>query len=75
MAAGHAVLSITANDPDLLRDVSPDNVSTLLQVTGREMRPFREQISRNVTNWAIIAAATDAWAAKAPKKLVKEHLG
>ena len=64
VAAGHAVLSITANDPDLLRDVSPEKVSTLLQVTGREMRPFREQISRNETNWAIIAAATDAWAAK-----------
>ena len=63
-AAGHAVLSITANDPDLLRDASPDHVSTLLQVTGREMRPFREQISRNETNWAIVAAATDAWAAK-----------
>ena len=64
VAAGHAVLSITANDPDLLRDESPDHVSTLLQVTGREMRPFREQISRNETNWAIVAAATDAWAAK-----------
>jgi aminopeptidase len=64
VAAGHAVLSITANDPDLLRDESPEYVSTLLQVTGREMRPFREQISRNETNWAIVAAATDAWAAK-----------
>ncbi len=64
VAAGHAVLSISANDPDLLRDEPPDFVSTLLQVTGREMRPFREQISRNETNWAIVAAATEAWAAK-----------
>jgi aminopeptidase len=62
--AGHAVLSITANDPDLLRDEPPDLVSALLQATAREMRPFREQISRNDTNWAVVAAASPGWAEK-----------
>ena len=45
VAGGHAVLSISANDPDLLRDESPELVSTVLQATALEMRPFREQIS------------------------------
>jgi aminopeptidase len=62
--AGHAVLSITANDPDLLRDQPADLVSALLQATAREMRPFREQISRNDTNWAVVAAASAGWAEK-----------
>ncbi len=62
--AGHAVLSISANDPDLLQGESPDLVSTLLQSTAREMRPFREQVSRNDTNWAVVAAASAGWAAK-----------
>jgi aminopeptidase len=62
--AGHAVLSITANDPDLLRDEPADLVSSLLQATAREMRPFREQISRNDTNWAVVAAASAGWAEK-----------
>ena len=64
VAAGHAVLSISANDPDLLQGQPPDLVSTVLQATAREMRPFREQVSRNDTNWAIIAAASTAWAEK-----------
>jgi aminopeptidase len=62
--AGHAVLSISANDPDLLQGEPPDLVSSLLQSTAREMRPFREQVSRNDTNWAVVAAASAGWAGK-----------
>ena len=64
VAAGHAVLSISANDPDLLQGQPPELVSAVLQATAREVRPFREQISRNDTNWAIVAAASTAWAEK-----------
>ena len=62
--AGHAVLSISANDPDLLQGQPSELVSAMLQTTGRDMRPFRELISRNDTNWAIVAAASTAWACK-----------
>lgn len=62
--AGHAVLSISANDPDLLQGQPPELVSAMLQTTGRDMRPFRELISRNDTNWAIVAAASTPWACK-----------
>jgi aminopeptidase len=62
--AGHAVLSIYANDPDLLKNVPPEAVSALQQATSRAMQRFRELISRNETNWAVIAAAGSGWAAK-----------
>ncbi len=39
-------------------------VSDVLQATAREMRPFREQISRNETNWAVVAAPSVGWAEK-----------
>ena len=64
VAAGHAVLSISANDPDLLQGEPAELVSAVLQATAREMRPFREQVSRNATNWAIVAAASAGWAEK-----------
>jgi aminopeptidase len=64
VAAGHAVLSISANDPDLLQGEPADLVSAVLQATARDVRPFREQVSRNETNWAIVAAASSAWAQK-----------
>jgi aminopeptidase len=61
---GHAVLSIYANDPDQLKDAPPDLVAALQQGTARAVRPFREHISRNRTNWAVVAAAAASWAAR-----------
>jgi aminopeptidase len=62
--AGHAVLSIYANDPDQLKDHPPDLVAAIQQATARSVRPFRESISRNQTNWSVVAAAAAAWAAR-----------
>jgi aminopeptidase len=61
---GHAVLSIYANDPDQLKDAPSDLVTALQQATARAVRPFREQISRNQTNWGVVAAAASSWAAR-----------
>ena len=63
-AAGHAVLSIYSNDPDQLKDAPADLVATLQESTARHVRPFREHISRNRTNWAVVAAAAESWAAR-----------
>ncbi len=62
--AGHAVLSVYANDPDQLKDESPEQVAAVQQAMARSVRPFRELISRNQTNWSVIAAAASAWAAR-----------
>jgi aminopeptidase len=62
--AGNAVLSIYANDPDLLKNEPPEVVGALQQATSRAMQPFRELVSRNQTNWAVIAAACKGWAGK-----------
>lgn len=62
--AGHAMLSIYANDPDLLKDYTPDLVTKIQVATATSVRPFRELISRNQTNWAVIAGASEKWAAK-----------
>jgi len=62
--AGHPVLSVYANDPDLLRHEPPDLVGALQQATSRAVMPFRDHVSRNATNWGVVAAANEAWAAK-----------
>jgi aminopeptidase len=62
--AGGAVLSVYANDPDLLQHEPTDLVAALQKSTSQSVTAFRELISRNQTNWAVIAAAGDAWAAK-----------
>src|SRR5580765_6330037 len=62
--SGGATLSVYANDPDLLKNEPHDRVGTLQQATSFAIRPFRELVSRNQTNWAVIAAAGQGWAAK-----------
>jgi aminopeptidase len=60
--AGHAVLSIYANDPDAFQNEPPELVGAVQQVVSRSVRPFRECISRNQPNWAVIAGASPGWA-------------
>jgi aminopeptidase len=62
--AGHAVLSVYANDPDLLARESPELIGALQQATSRSVRGFREQISRNGINWTVIAGAGAGWACR-----------
>jgi aminopeptidase len=62
--AGHAVLSIYANDPDLLKDQPPALVGAVQKAVSTAVRPFREHISKNGANWSVIAAASSGWAAR-----------
>jgi aminopeptidase len=62
--AGHATLSVYANDPDLLKAEPADLVGAVQQAVSRGVVPFRERVSRNQTNWAVIAAAAPGWAAR-----------
>jgi aminopeptidase len=62
--AGHAIASVYANDPDQLKDEPPELVSAVQQAVSKAVRPFRELISRNQTNWTVVAAAGAGWAAR-----------
>jgi aminopeptidase len=62
--AGDATLSIYANDPDLLAAQPMDKVGAMQRSSAHALQPFREHISRNQINWAVVAAASAKWAAK-----------
>jgi aminopeptidase len=62
--AGGAIISIYANDPDLLHREPPELVGALQAATSHSVKAFREEISRNATNWAVIATAGAAWATR-----------
>jgi aminopeptidase len=71
--AGHAVISVYANSPDLLSGEAADVVGTWQQAHSRALRPFRDRISRNQTNWSVVAAASEAWAARVFPDLASER--
>ena len=54
VSEGHAVISISGNDPDLLKAQSPELVGVLQKAVSTAVRPFRECLSRNGTNWSVI---------------------
>jgi aminopeptidase len=47
-----------------LKDAPPDLVAVVQQATARRVQSFRELISRNQTNWSVVAAAAASWAAR-----------
>jgi aminopeptidase len=61
---GDAVLSIKADDPDLLQAQDPALVGLARTVAWRHLAPVLKHIERNSTNWLVIAAATPAWAGR-----------
>ena len=71
--AGHAVLSVFANDPDQLKDEPAELVGAVQQAVSQSVRPFRELISKNQTNWTVVAAAGAGWAARVFPQLPREQ--
>lgn len=61
---GHALLSVYANDPDLLAALPPDRVTALQQAASHGLQQFSELIGKNSTNWLVVSGAAERWAAK-----------
>lgn len=64
IAAGGALLSITANDPDALQGADPDRAGQVQKTALAHTEAVMQLVSRNATNWLVAAAAEPAWAAR-----------
>lgn len=61
---GDALLSIAAEDPDLLKGQDPKLISLAQQTRMRLGRGYSTLISRSATNWCVVSMPIPAWAAK-----------
>lgn len=61
---GHALLSITGSDPDLLKDADPEAIAISRRAEGQAFLPVSRLISADAINWCVAGAATPAWAAR-----------
>lgn len=62
--AGDAVLAVHADDPDLLAGIDPRRVAAHLGGVREHLKPVFPYISRNATNWCVVAVPVPEWAAK-----------
>jgi aminopeptidase len=59
-----AILTISADDPALLKGQDPALVGQEMHAVARNNKPVREYISRNAVNWCVVAGAVPGWASR-----------
>ena len=70
---GDAVLTILADDPDLMRDFETESIALLQKAHLENHKPVVTALSRDAVNWCLAAASSPAWAAKIFPKLEAEQ--
>lgn len=59
-----ALLTISADDPDLLKGQDAGLISEEMRTTAQKNSPVREHITRNAVNWCVVAGSVSGWAAR-----------
>ncbi|MGL4760288.1 MAG: aminopeptidase [Sarcina sp.] len=70
---GAAFLSISASDPELLKDADPKKVSTFRKASSIASREFSERLMSNVNSWSIVSIPTIGWATKVFPEVSQEE--
>jgi len=70
---GDAMLSIHANNPDLLNGQDPKLVSTYIRTRQEHLLPVRNYTMRDAVNWLVIGVPIESWAAKIFPDAAKEE--
>ena len=70
---GAAFLSISASNPDLLKDVDPERVATANKARAQALQEYRKYIQAGKVSWAIVSVPTEEWSAKIFPNLSKEE--
>ncbi len=61
---GAAVISISADDPELMSDVNPDRMAIFYKTLGVALKEYRERMMNNQNKWCVASIPTEAWARK-----------
>jgi aminopeptidase len=61
---GAAFVSISAADPELMKDVKPDRLAKAQKASSTALQEYRERLMSNKNTWCIVSIPTQAWANK-----------
>lgn len=61
---GAAFLSISASNPDLLKDADPERVALSNKTAATALKNYKKYIQNASVNWNIVSVPTKEWAAK-----------
>lgn len=69
---GCAYLAIYASNPDLLKGINPDRISTANKTMAQHMKEFRNMTQSSQISWCVVSVPTKEWAAKVFPKAPQE---
>lgn len=61
---GYAIISIYADDPDLLKDVDPEKIKAATQASHQALAAYQRAVMNNENRWLVISVPTLGWARK-----------
>ncbi|MGD6965928.1 aminopeptidase [Rossellomorea vietnamensis] len=70
---GGAFLQVEADDPDLLKGITPERLLTFEKARGNALESFYEAIETDRISWSIIAMPSQKWADKVFPDLPEEE--
>ncbi|WP_040224957.1 aminopeptidase [Bhargavaea cecembensis] len=59
-----AFMNIVSQSPDLLKDADPNRIATFQKAAGQALEKYRQAVQSDKVSWTVIAAPSEAWAAK-----------
>lgn len=64
VAMNAAFISISAGDPDLLKDIDPHKISVAQKASGQALHVFRKATSSSQVCWCVVSMPTPSWSKK-----------
>lgn len=64
LRSGAALVSIYAEDPDLLKGQDPELINTMMTTSFKHGKSLGELVSRNTTNWCVVSMPIPTWAGR-----------
>lgn len=69
---GAAYLSISASDPELMKEVNNERMAKANKVSGNAIKEYRERLMSNKNVWCVASIPTKAWARKVFPELTED---
>lgn len=64
LRGGAAFVSISAADPELLKDVNPEKIIRAQKASNTALKEYREKIMSHENSWCVVSVPTVPWAKK-----------
>ncbi|MGI6569943.1 MAG: aminopeptidase [Caldicoprobacterales bacterium] len=61
---GAAFISISASDPELMKDVDPGRIARANKASRTALKDYSERLMSNRNTWCVVSVPTEAWASK-----------